>query len=88
MGVDLRFSPLEWDPDLQGLKTGQVDASNKPVYLFFGIRATRATVYADLGTKPGIGSIYFGRGETYIKVADNAAAADWEVINHAAADAG
>ena len=88
MGIDLRNSPVEYDPDLMGYKTGTVDANNKPVYLFFGIRATRATVLSDLGNQPGVGSVYFGRGEMYIKVADTGASTDWEVIGHSAADAG
>ena len=86
--MNLRFSPLEWDVGLKALETGQVDATGKPCYLFFGTKATRDTVRAETTTKPGVGSVYFGRGEVYIKVADNGATEDWEVFAHSAADAG
>lgn len=88
MGIDLRYSPLEWDADIKGIKTGEVDASGKPVYLFFGILVTRDTVRAAVSTKPGVGSVYFSRGEVYVKVADTDATTDWESVTHSAADAG
>lgn len=86
--MNLRFSQLEWDEGLDGLKTGKKDATGKPVYLFFGTKTTRDTVRAEVTTKPGVGSVYFGRGEMYVKVADTNATTDWEVFAHSAADAG
>lgn len=89
MGVSLRFSPLEWNLDNPGLDTGCVDAGDKPRMLIFGAQVTRAAVRTEVTDAVGIGSVYFSTGgEMYIKVADNGAAADWEVIGHSAADTG
>jgi hypothetical protein len=65
------------------------DAQTRHIRWFMGDLATRATIRAQVGDLVGMGSLYFStNGEAFIKVAGAGADTDWEVINHAAADAG
>ena len=55
--------------------------------VFVGASTTRAAVYAEAGAAAAIGAIYLSSaGKQYIKVANAAAAPDWQRVTATAAD--
>lgn len=55
--------------------------------VFYGASTTRAAVLAEVGSAAAIGAIYLSSaGKQYVKVANAAAAADWERVTTTAVD--
>jgi hypothetical protein len=55
--------------------------------IYAGHCTTRATVLAQVGNSPAVGSLYLSsQGKLYVKAANNGAAADWEKVTQTAAD--
>ena len=55
--------------------------------IYAGHCTTRATLRAQVGTSPAIGSLYLSsQGKLYVKVAVAGADADWEKVTQTAAD--
>jgi hypothetical protein len=55
--------------------------------VFYGASTTRAAVLAEVGAAAAIGAIYLSSaGKQYLKVANAAAAADWQLVTSTAAD--
>jgi hypothetical protein len=55
--------------------------------VFYGASTTRAAVLAECGASAAIGAVYLSSaGKQYIKVANAAAATDWQRVTATAAD--
>lgn len=75
------------------LSAGEITISNKTSIaggyptIFAGSQTTRAGVLAEVPSNCAIGSQYNSdAGKIYVKVANAAAAADWELVTTTAAD--
>lgn len=55
--------------------------------VFYGASATRAAVLAEVGSGAAIGAVYLSSaGKLYLKVANAAAATDWQLVTATAVD--
>lgn len=55
--------------------------------VFYGASTTRAAVLAEVGASAAIGAVYLSSaGKLYHKVANGAAATDWQLVTSTAAD--
>lgn len=55
--------------------------------VFYGASTTRAAVLAEVGSDAAIGAIYLSSaGKQYLKVANAAAATDWQLVTSTAVD--
>jgi len=84
MGMNIRNSPIEWNPLRKRYEfEGTTDVNGKPLCWMIGNQITSATVLNEVGDTPGIGSKYFSSGgKEYIKTADNGISSDWELVSH------
>jgi len=55
--------------------------------LFVGAQTSENGVYGEVGAYDAVGSVYFAtNGKIFVQVADNGAAADWEIVTSASAE--